>query len=250
MPSSICRLELDVGNSAIKWRLMDGEHRRGAGRARDIDELAVLVPEAACVWVASVADDARNQALRALFESRGAGVQFAESVPARAGVRSAYSDVARMGVDRWLAMLAAYHQCRRACVVIDAGSALTVDLVDAGGQHLGGYIIPGANMMLQALSQNTGRVRFNAVDLPSDAPGVSTEECVHHGKWLALVGSVQRVLLDAASRWPQGFSVVVAGGDGAQIAALMGDSARAWLIRPELVMDGLALALTNTMETP
>lgn len=250
MPSSISRLELDVGNSAIKWRSMAGARRLNGGRVSDVNELAVLAPDTSLIWVASVANDARNQALRGLFEPRGAKVQFAQSASSRAGVRSAYADVARMGVDRWLAMLAAYNECQQACVVIDAGSALTIDLVDTGGQHLGGYIIPGANMMLQALAQNTGRVRFDLEDLPSDKPGVSTEECVHHGKWLALVGAVQRVLAEAAHRWRQDFSVVVAGGDGAQIAALVGQAASEWLIRPELVMDGLFFAMADNWGAP
>lgn len=249
MMASEIRLELDVGNSSIKWRRLRGDVRLEGGRASDLAALAAQLPAVdATVWVASVASEAHNRALAAFFAARGVHAQFAESVAVCAGVTNGYPVPGRLGVDRWLAMLAAFRLAAGPCVVVDAGSALTIDLIAADGRHVGGYIIPGADLMLAALSDNTGRVRFGGESRLSDAPGVNTEECVHHGKWLALVGAVERALAGADRLWSKKYKVFVSGGDGDKIAALFGGGACFWHVRPELVLDGLVLAMSGEQE--
>jgi type III pantothenate kinase len=91
----------------------------------------------------------------------GIAPQFARSTFTAANVSSAYDVPERLGVDRWLAMLAAYNSLSEAVVVIDLGSAMTADGISKAGHHVGGYIAPGLRMMAQSLLARTDLVRFD-----------------------------------------------------------------------------------------
>jgi type III pantothenate kinase len=238
-------LELDVGNSAIKWRLLDGGVRVSGGRLESIAELLLSLPVAVqLARIASVADVAREAAIIEQLRAHGIAALVAKSQRECAGVRNAYQDESRMGVDRWLAMVAAYQPFSRASLVIDIGSALTIDFVDADGCHLGGYIIPGVPLLSKALGLHTGRVRFAEAQSFGLAPGVSTEECVHHGKWLAIIGAVREALTWAQEYWAEAYDVFICGGDAMTVMAAFGAQAEGWHYREELVMDGLSYALS------
>lgn len=144
-----------------------------------------------------------------------------------------------MGADRWHALIGAWSVVQGACAVVDAGSAITIDWIDARGQHLGGYILPGRNMMTGALRQSTARVLFDEQDAEGLAPGRSTSECVFHGRnWMirALAGQLGRELT---------VPVLITGGDGALIKKALDDDADCGIpkvrLYPDLVLEGLAL---------
>ncbi|WP_373083852.1 type III pantothenate kinase [Zhongshania sp.] len=248
---SLLSLEIDIGNSTLKWRVVSGQDRLEGGRiASSPAQLAALLGQGlmtdlAEVRVASVGSVERDQPMLDLLAASGLSVKLAASQAFCAGVRNSYGDPSRMGVDRWLAMVAAYVECEGACVVIDAGTALTIDVIDGGGAHLGGYIIPGVAMSARALAEYTGRVRFDGADKQSLAPGKDTESCVHHGKWLAQFGAVQ-----AALAWSEGVlgrsEVFITGGDAQVLMALAGSQAATWRYSEELVLDGLAPVLASS----
>ncbi len=248
---SLISLELDVGNSALKWRLVDGRQRLRGGRiASSPEQLAALLKEqlsthVADIRVASVGSLERDQPLIELLDASGLPIRFAATQAFCGGVRNSYVEPSRMGVDRWLAMVAAYGMCRGACVVVDAGTALTIDVIDRHGVHQGGYIIPGVAMSARALAEYTGRVRFDGADKQSLVPGTDTESCVHHGKWLAQYGAVQAAL--AQSRALHGHAeVFLTGGDAPVLIALAGGGAANWRYCEELVLDGLAPVLASS----
>ena len=93
--------------------------------------------------------------MAACRETIGRPPEFASSTDTAAGVRNGYSNPAQLGVDRWLAVIGAFHRHRDACCVVDAGTALTIDGVDATGQHLGGFIVPGPRLMVESLLTGT-----------------------------------------------------------------------------------------------
>ncbi len=240
-------LELDVGNTAIKWRRLSGAVVLDSGRIADnLDELEDLLDaEVSFVRVASVAFSQRETQLKALLVGKKVEHEFAVSQAECAGVRNGYDDVSSMGVDRWLAMVAAYNSCREACVIIDAGTALTIDVIDRGGQHHGGYILPGAELALTALGRSTGKVRFGVAASKSLGLGKNTGACVHNGKWLGLVGAVQLALHEAEKEIGVNYRVYVTGGDGVNVMQLAGDYAASWHYSKDLVLDGLALVLAK-----
>lgn len=104
-----------------------------------------------------------------------------------------YLNPARLGVDRWLAALAASASGASACAIVDCGTALTVDLVDAGGVHEGGVIAPGAATMAQALNASTARLPLVAGPAPA-FPGRTTDECIALGCDLAVAGLVAQAV--------------------------------------------------------
>ena len=146
-----------------------------------------------------------------------------------------------MGVDRWLAMLGARRRCEGRLCVIDAGSATTIDLVDAAGQHEGGYIIPGPALMERALLLDTDRVRFAEEVGYSLSPGRSTAEAVRHGVALAQVGAVTAVIGKVEDVSP---SLVFSGGAGETLMMLLD---RGGEYVPDLVFDGLEIAAAENL---
>nr|WP_320136262.1 type III pantothenate kinase [uncultured Amphritea sp.] len=227
-------LDLDAGNTFIKWRLAGSGLR---GRLRH-SELAVAEWPVAVerVRVASVAGDQVNQALHQFVSQRWQlQPEFAVTQAAACGVSNSYSDPSRMGVDRWLAILSAWQQEQDACWVVDCGSAITVEQLNSDGQHLGGYIIPGMQLMGRSLLMNTAEVIVDqSIDGFDATPGINTSEAVHHGLNLLLESLAEKVMRKAA-----GQRVYVTGGDGALFCSLV-DGA---VLCPDLVLDGLPLAL-------
>jgi type III pantothenate kinase len=238
-------LQLDVGNSSAKWRLLcQGEvSARGKYVADDPASTEVLLgcgDRIDAIWISSVASAESEGSLATLLKQRwGVAPWFARTAGISGDLVNSYADPSRMGVDRWLAMLGARSRSAQRLCVVDAGSALTIDFVAADGRHEGGYIIPGPGLMERALLLDTDRVRFDeAVDY-SLTPGRSTAEAVRHGIALSQVGAVATALEKAvageAASEPELF---FCGGGGEFLVNSLG---RGGHYVPDLVFDGLAL---------
>jgi len=237
-------LEIDAGNTFIKWRYREGARSVASGRwlthefapanLRDCAE----VPQQ--VLAGSVAGAAFEQALSdAVASVWGVPVRFARTVEMAAGVRNSYADPARMGVDRWLVMLAAWQRCGQACCIVDCGSAITVDLLGAEGEHRGGYILPGLRLMRQVLTGSTAGILVDRdIEAFSVEPGRDTSSAVVHGTNL-MFSSLAKMLPHWLEQQQAGAPLFVTGGDGALFCELMGMGE----LVPDLVMDGLRWAL-------
>ena len=238
--ASTC-LQLDVGNSSAKWRLLAAGRVRARGNYRPGDAaskkaLLACAGQLEQIWVSSVASREAEDALVELLAGRWPVTPWFASTPARTGdLRNSYREPSRMGVDRWLAMLAGRARCSDRLCVVDAGSALTIDIVAASGRHEGGYIIPGPGLMERALLADTGRVRFADEADYELSPGTSTAMAVRHGVALAQVGAVALALDRAGPAHPQ---LIFCGGGGEVLRSLLdrgGDYA------PDLVFEGLEI---------
>ncbi len=241
-------LELDVGNTRVKWRRLTDEHERLDGGTADLDAIREAVPwqdaRAQLVRVSSVAGERFDAAL-AEFVVRRIGVvpRFARASAQAGRIRSGYHVATQLGVDRWLAMLAAGEVTAEAFAVLDGGSALTLDLVGPGGDHLGGYITPGFAAMRDLLRQGTARVRpgSGSERLPV-GPGRSTRDAVNAG--------IVRMISDFAAAEFSRFVDIhgpkavlfVTGGDGEMLSRIVREGGIKARLVPELVLDGLAVA--------
>ncbi len=236
-------LDIDIGNSFFKWRLTDDKGLQSRGRCL-VEEYSCLLDvelseSITRVRVASVAGVKVNAELSAWCEIQLQLVaEFAVTSVAASGVTNSYSDPSRMGVDRWLAMIAAYHQEKAACWVVDCGSAITVEQLSESGQHLGGYIVPGLPLMARNLLSNTAEIIVDrSVDDFDYLPGVDTSTAVQHGlNW------VFRALAHQLAREVSS-PIYVTGGDGELFARLIKEQNGSCLYCPELVLDGLAEVL-------
>jgi type III pantothenate kinase len=272
------RLEIDLGNTFLKWRLV-GQVRLSGGRFK-FDELefwlAEQVDSVTAIWIASVASDAVNHQLsRRLQAHFGVEPEFARvtkqgAMPAFEAVSgtlnsdalsplspaithsiqhatnskltpliNAYAQPEKMGVDRWLAMLAAWNRFAAPLIVVDAGSAITIERISADGHYLGGTILAGFQMQQTSLLGQTARVRFDAVQGDALLGGVDTASCVASGAELVLRGvAIQLSELVVRSERTR---LVITGGDADHLIGYL-DSELEYMYVPELVMDGLALA--------
>src|SRR4051812_39616085 len=138
------RLLIDQGNTRLKWALWNDTGLKFAGAAPhgSLDELAWSeLPAVDSIWVASVASAEINERIdQAGRRHLGKPARFVRSRAQACGVRNAYAQPERLGVDRFLALIAAHAQAQEAAVIASCGTALTLDALTAGGEHLGGLI--------------------------------------------------------------------------------------------------------------
>lgn len=243
-------LELDCGNSFIKWRVIhvDDAVIVGGGIVDSDQTLMDQVNALASIRITacrivSVRSEEETETLTALIARVFAvQAQVAQSAAEMAGVRNGYTDYQRLGMDRWLAALGAFHLAKRACLVIDLGTAAKADFVAANGEHLGGYICPGMPLMRGQLRTHTRRIRYDDASaeraLASLAPGRSTVEAVERGCVLMLQGFVRTQVEQAREMWGEDFTVFLTGGD----APLVKDALPDARVVPDLVFVGLAMA--------
>lgn len=248
-------LLLDAGNSRVKWGVLEsGEIRRTGNIAQErirehgLQALTTRIPrQVDDVFASNVAGPSFATRLSGIVGAHcGCDVRFARSAKGGWGLTSSYAQPRRMGVDRWVAMVGAWAEVGAACLVVDAGTAVTIDAIDDGGRHLGGQIVAGVATMAQALAGATS-------DIPPIKPGSgrasrdlgmfasSTAAAVREGAQNAVAGAVDRAIqvLQSNAYSPV---VVLTGGDASRILNALCETP---LHRPHLVLQGLAHMLDN-----
>ena len=244
-------LELDCGNSFIKWRVLP---RVGIGTviasgiADNGEELIAALADrfsqqlSACRLVSVRADDETRLLCAALSKRFAVDCQVATPAQVLADVQNGYLDYQRLGLDRWLAVVGAYSLERGACLILDLGTAITSDFVGADGAHLGGFICPGMPLMRSQLLTHTRRIRYDsaAAEHAGDSlvPGRSTAEAVERGCRLMLRGFVNTQIELARQQCAGDVAVFLTGGD----AAMAAEWVPAARVVPDLVFIGLAIA--------
>jgi type III pantothenate kinase len=171
--SAVSTLLVDIGNTRVKWAPLAGRRvgrQRAAAHAgwtaRDfVRQLYARRPPPQRVVVVSVARAAIERAFVAATRAAcGFAPEFVRSERSRCGVTNGYRDVWRLGADRWVALIGARTLARpaRAACVVDAGTAITLDLLDERGHHRGGAIVPGPDLMVNCLLSDTSGIRRRA----------------------------------------------------------------------------------------
>ncbi len=237
-------LELDVGNSRIKWRLLAQDslvpssagHVPGIAELQRVQELDAVIAQAR---MCSVRAPEVNRQIEDWVRARwGIEIEQARVTRSCGGVTNQYEDVSRLGIDRWLAMLAAYRRAQGACIVIDSGTAFTLDLVDEQGLHLGGYILPGLRLMRDSLEENTGIRLSKDYSCNSQELGHSTDAAVFNGAVAALLATIKQ--LSQSLRSDKGTKIYFAGGDAELLHGLAGIKNSEIVL--SLVFEGLDVA--------
>jgi len=237
------KLLVDLGNSRLKWALWDG---RTLQAGTPLDHSAELEPQLLSAWrdlgaidavlIASVARAELEEELRRAIATRFALTPlFVRSSAGEGGLVSAYAMPEKLGVDRFLALLALHAENKQAVVLASVGTALTLDALAADGRHLGGLIAPSPALMQKALLGATARVTAaetaQLVEIARD-----TEDAVRSGCWLAAVALIERFHAQVAAELGVTPSLVLAGGAGDVLASRLSLPAR---YEPDLVLRGL-----------
>jgi type III pantothenate kinase len=231
---------IDAGNSRIKWRLTDNGQQQAQGTqltsevvdGKNIDFYNIKPPSE--VRIASVAGDKIVELLREqLVKQFSVPIRLARVSATVGELSGAYEEPQTLGIDRWLAIAAAHQQYQEPIMVIDAGSAITIDIVGPGGQHIGGYIAPGLRLMHDALWDNTSDVRVVGSGTEELwLPGKNTQQAVNKGCLLAAVSTIESL----ASQFP--VRIVITGGDAKILMQAISLNAES---HSNLVLDGMLL---------
>ncbi|MBL8447541.1 MAG: type III pantothenate kinase [Zoogloeaceae bacterium] len=232
------RLVIDAGNTRLKWGVRDGDLWLATGVA-DYDDLPALTRSLAqwpgltgCFGV-NVAGPAAAARIESALQPTGLAPVWLTAQAQGAGVRSRYTRPAQLGADRWAALVGAYGLQAGASLVVLAGTATTVDVLDGDGVFQGGLILPGFEMMRRSLAERTAGLGYfegEAEDLPRN-----TADAIHAGCVFAQVGAIERMFGQIAAT--REGCCLLAGGAAEVIAAKLEIPFR---IVPQLVLEGVA----------
>ena len=239
-------LLIDSGNTRLKWAVMqDGKLlpsqallNQQLTRQKLIEAWNTLEPPErlaiACVSKAPLLELLRTTAVELWPDIDIISVQ---SQAHAFGVHNAYRQAEKLGVDRWLALVAVRNLHQAPACIVDCGTAITVDLLDAGGTHLGGLISPGLTLMKKSLAAGTEALPFDESDYGA-GPANHTAAAIYSGTLSAAAGLIEQVL----SKQSQAMSLILTGGDAELIAAQLAVQP---LIDADLVLRGLAVVLAG-----
>lgn len=263
------KLLLDCGNTRLKWAIAAEITNSAdlAGRAASVASTPIVqrgfvdyTPAAMAAWAASMCTTSLSAPLTALLFSSVVSAEREQeifehlqplrlsaqrfTVGARAGTLvNAYASPDSLGVDRWAAAIGAWGLLRHSCLIIAAGTATTIDLIEAtseGGAYRGGLILPGIEMMLQSLHQRAARLpqangRYRAMPDIAD----NTHDAMISGVIDATIGAIERM----GRRLPDGAPWLLTGGNASLLLAILG---RRVQVVDDLVLEGLAAVSAQT----
>jgi type III pantothenate kinase len=248
-------LLLDIGNSRIKWGVLeDGV----VGNTGDITHASILeqgmpalisqLPRHVdAAFASNVAGTSFSEQISAAVHARyDCELQFAESEQRSNGVSNNYVEPSQLGVDRWVAMIGARADIKTCCVVVDVGTAITIDVLNHDGQHLGGQILPGLRLMSESLSNQTSDIKCVDVLIGGGGQGLNmfannTDDAIIQGARNAVLGAIERSTSVLASAG-HAATTILTGGDAPKILPLLSEET---LHRPHLVLQGLAHILLS-----
>lgn len=247
-------LLLDIGNSRLKWGVAEngGLARTGHIAQQKIREqgLGVLTKrlprQVDAVLASNVAGTTYATRLAGLVHAHcDRDLHFAKPAREAFGVTNSYVQPRRMGVDRWVAMVGARAEFKVACVVVDAGTAVTIDALDKNGRHLGGQILPGVTLMANALYSETSDLPLAQGKKSATYAGMAmfasnTRDAIGSGAQNAVVGAVERAIRELRSKAYRP-KLVLTGGDASRILQSLDGKP---VHRPHLVLQGLLHMLT------
>ena len=223
------KLLIDIGNTRLKWALARGESISGHGSVltnsvtpRMPLEMKNTLSSAKAfeVWISSVGSDkVLEMVAEAWFNSEVAvRVTVVETSSNANGIINGYADIESLGVDRWVALIGArFLHPSGHLIVVDAGTAVTVDWLDSDNTFQGGAILPGPKLMHDALVDSTAGIesQFRGT---TQIVGKDTAECVNSGVSYGLVGAVENVINEMKKVINQPSEVLLTGGASAALA--------------------------------
>jgi len=239
-------LAIDAGNTRIKWGVHDGNVwlATGAvetGAAARLAQAWAAAPPAAKAIASNVAGEGVRAALEGACASRGIALQVIASQASQLGVVNGYREPAQLGSDRWAGLVAAHRLEPGNKLVVNVGTALTIDALAGDGRFLGGLIVPGPALMRRSLDRGTAGLRLTEGrfdDFPRSTPDAITSGAIQAG-----AGAVAQ-LRDAMARLGLAPGrAVLSGGAAGEIAPHL---PIACSIHENLVLDGLALIARQT----
>lgn len=242
-------LALDIGNTRLKWARYASASpgapmlAQGAEFLENIDKLSEGawrdMPAPRHVLGCVVAGDAVKRRVQEQLDPWDVVPQWVVASESEAGLRNGYDHPTRLGADRWVAMIGAYHRmlsqgAARPMVVVMVGTAVTVEAVDAQGKFLGGLILPGHGIMLRALESGTAGLHVPTGEV-REFP-TNTSDALTSGGTYAIAGAVERMIQHVRAHCGAEPVCIMTGGAGWKMAPSM---TRPFELVDNLIFDGL-----------
>ena len=240
-------LLIDIGNTNLKWVSSEACNLSEMRSARHHDALPMDLHSAweqlsspGKILVSSVAAESVTESLvRTCRSLWGVEPDLVQTKGVSCGVTIAYAEPKRLGVDRWLALLAGHRLCVEPVLIVDVGTAVTYDLLLPNGRHLGGLILPGIEMMRGELLVRTQIPLLECVDIDASW-ATDTATAIAVGSIQALAALAERLLQRLFEATGTDPALLITGGDAERLLPALTVSAR---LEPDLVLQGLALLL-------
>ncbi|MDC9724650.1 MAG: type III pantothenate kinase, partial [Gammaproteobacteria bacterium] len=239
------KLLVDIGNTRIKWARIESSpieshsfNRSKTGVKASLNSHWKSLEGITSVHVSNVAGDKIAQQLTEWVEKQWKITPvFVQSEKKRFGVTNSYEQAELLGVDRWLALIAARQHARQATCVIDCGTAITADIVTKYGAHQGGMILPGLTLMREALTNNTSDL--NETDESSDfrTLAVNTQSAIKAGTLYSVTATLDRIVDDLKEQYNNRIRFIITGGDAELLKPLLPPFIAHY---PDIVLKGLA----------
>ncbi len=246
-------LLIDFGNSRCKWAGLEKETLQdsfahgyaGNSISQKVENLAAEIPLQRCERIHAVSvlgADFDRAFAEHVFRKTAIPVTYHFSQLDAFGIRLAYANPDSYGADRYAALVAAHHAGDGAKIVVDCGTAVTIDAVEANGRHLGGLILPGVELMCSVLSENTTGIP--SVDFVNAAEYLNnnTHDAVVSGSTLCLQQGLRSIIAKIEQQIASPASIYVTGGARAVLAEF---SHNRLFERPDLVLEGLHIMQSN-----
>ncbi|MFD2167268.1 type III pantothenate kinase [Thalassotalea euphylliae] len=235
-------LLIDVGNTRAKYCLFEqqtlSEIETIASDAINPAWLKRRFAHVQSVVMANVGNKALNELVNEWCDSCNIPFTLALSEAERFGVISGYDNPRQLGVDRWLTLLACYQLFpQQACLIVDVGTATTVDYLDKSGVHHGGWILPGIDMMLDAVTAKAVDVHGQRSSIQALSLGTNTNDNINAAAMAATVGLVEQAESTIEKKGHQVEQVILTGGNGSIVSQLLD---REHALIPQLVFYGLS----------
>ncbi len=240
---------IDAGNTRTKWAKVQADGTLSAVQATLNAELmiSVLKQDLASVdkvLVANVAGDTIAAQLKSMMPESLEPLFMMPAAEA-CNVINRYEQVESLGTDRWAAVIAAWHMHKQPTLVINAGTAITIDALGKDkatkkGEYLGGSIMPGLQLMYAALSENTANLTTGEAGRVDIFPK-KTVDAIQTGCMNAIVGAVVLQMKQLEKHCAFLPKVVISGGDAVKIAEALSHHIKRVVVAENLVLEGLAL---------
>lgn len=241
----IVKLLLDLGNSRCKFSVVengvaekyDTQNYGPFGKLYSVKSLCDQYSDASGIVIGSVLSKEMNSQIKeTLYKDGAKNIYFLDPVNNSFGINLAYADPSALGVDRVAGLIAANEKYSGNTCIVDCGTAVTLDVLDANGVHQGGVILPGVANMRKALLANT-KIEINgASEVEFNVLSNTTEGAIHTGCISAVAGGIEYVVNKMASDYVSFDQVVLTGGDAEQIKSYLSLSV---ITDNALVLDGL-----------
>ncbi len=234
----------DYGNSFLAWAVRDGKRwRTGKIEGREIDSLADRLSE--CfgdlsapdqVWISSVVTSSSLDGLCNWVEEKWSVKPcIVQSSSSGNGISNTYAEPETLGSDRWAALVAVKHRYRFPACIIDCGTAITIDLLDADSSFCGGIIFPGLRLLRESLLQNTGQLKLQNGD-EDRCLAANTSDGILTGTAMGLIGAIEKIVDCQNKKVDKQLMVYLTGGDAPALSPRLGFEHQ---LVDDLVLQGL-----------